>query len=252
MTWLQSIDVTLFQWINRSWSNSVFDLLMPVLSEPKLALVPAVFALPFMLWRGPSRLRACLLFAIAVPLLGEAVMVGPLKIAVGRPRPAEVVPDTRLLVGRGKAQSMPSGHAANSFAVATVFLWFYRRRALALLPVAGAVAYSRVYCGAHYPSDVLAGAALGMAWASLVIWSADYLWAWLGQRWWPLWHQRLPSLKRPQPVDTPHTSPALDLELRTHWLRLGHPCRRTPGGSTELGNPPCGSSANSSALKLVC
>jgi membrane-associated phospholipid phosphatase len=222
MFWLQSIDLVLFRWINQSLTNSVFDLLMPVLSDPKLVLLPVVISAPFLLWRGPARLRACLLFAVAVVILGETLLIAPLKHAIGRPRPADMVPDTRLLVGEGKPRAMPSGHAANSFAVAAICAWFYRRRTIVFLPVAAAIAFSRVYTGAHYPSDVLAGAGLGILSAGIVIWCADHLWTRLGKRWWPLWHRRLPSLKDPQPIPPPPASLDQEASLKNHWLRLSY------------------------------
>jgi membrane-associated phospholipid phosphatase len=222
MSWLLSIDLALFRWINQTLSNPVCDLLMPLLSNSKLILLPALVAVPFLLWRGSARLRTCLIFAIAAVALGEPLIVGPLKEAIGRPRPADTVPETRMLVGRGKARAMPSSHAANNFTVAMVFIWFYRRKGLLLLPIPAAVAFSRIYNGAHYPSDVLVGAGIGMVWSLIVIFTADRLWAWLGQRWWPLWHHRFPSLAWPEPRDVSGSTPPPASSVQTHWLRLGY------------------------------
>ena len=56
--------------------------------------------------------------------------------------------------------SFPSSHAANTFAAGTFLaLRFPRWRPVLAIPVL--VAYSRVYVGVHYPSDVFGGAALG-------------------------------------------------------------------------------------------
>jgi undecaprenyl-diphosphatase len=65
--------------------------------------------------------------------------------------------------------SFPSGHAATSFAGATMLAHFLPRQRLLLYALAVAIAYSRVYVGVHYPVDVLAGAALGTAvgWAGI-------------------------------------------------------------------------------------
>lgn len=66
-------------------------------------------------------------------------------------------------------ESFPSGHAANAFALAATLAWFYPSWRLAFFVLAAACAGSRFIQGAHWPSDCLAGAAIGIAsaWISL-------------------------------------------------------------------------------------
>jgi membrane-associated phospholipid phosphatase len=81
-----------------------------------------------------------------------------LKLAVRRPRPR--LRGLPPLVGTPTQLSFPSAHATSSFAGA----YAYRRLGLPAAPLyalAGALAWSRVYLGVHYPSDVLAGSLLG-------------------------------------------------------------------------------------------
>jgi decaprenylphosphoryl-5-phosphoribose phosphatase len=86
-----------------------------------------------------------------------------LKLAVRRPRPRlEGLPQ---LSGAWSDRSYPSAHASTSLAGARMLA-----RALPAAPLyalAGALALSRPYLGLHYPSDILAGAALGAAVAEL-------------------------------------------------------------------------------------
>jgi undecaprenyl-diphosphatase len=86
-----------------------------------------------------------------------------LKAAAHRPRPFETIPAADPLLGGATiGQSMPSGHAATSFAGAVALTYLFPRSAPYVFVLALAIAFSRVYVGVHYPSDVLAGAALGV------------------------------------------------------------------------------------------
>lgn len=100
---------------------------------------------------------------------GADLIAGAVKLLVDRPRPFEVLPNVDQLVHGTVGASMPSGHAATSFAGAVVLGYLARRAAWALALLALAVAFSRVYVGVHYPSDVVAGAALGTAVAVLLL-----------------------------------------------------------------------------------
>ncbi len=62
---------------------------------------------------------------------------------------------------RSTYASFPSGHATTAFAAAVALAYFLPRWRVALLLLAAAIAVSRVMVGAHYPSDVIAGAFLG-------------------------------------------------------------------------------------------
>ena len=95
-------------------------------------------------------------------------VLGPVAIAVNyvikllarRPRP--VLEGLPPLGGAPSSLSFPSAHATSSFAVATAMTRVEPVAALALI-LATALALGRPYLGMHYPSDVLAGALLGVA-----------------------------------------------------------------------------------------
>jgi len=141
------------------------------------------------LWRPPRFVRAILLsltrmgdgwgwIALAAVLLLGArayreVMAGTLAAAAAsagfcwlkrrfkRRRPCELLGMLQDDVRPADRFSFPSGHAATSFAIATVLTLAFPPLAGVFLAMAAAIASSRVALGLHYVSDVVAGAALG-------------------------------------------------------------------------------------------
>jgi undecaprenyl-diphosphatase len=108
--------------------------------------------------------------AHAIRLLGVlcvvALAVVMLKLAIGRARPCASLADVHALVFSAPTDpSCPSGHAAGAFAVAA-FVAFEARVHVAakfgVFVVAAAIALSRIVLGVHFPSDVIAGALLGV------------------------------------------------------------------------------------------
>jgi len=86
-----------------------------------------------------------------------------IKLAVGRKRPA--IEDLPHLMATPTGLSFPSSHTTSSFAAARAFGSLIPGAPLQL--AAAAMGLSRLYLGVHYPSDVAAGAALGLAIGSL-------------------------------------------------------------------------------------
>ena len=85
----------------------------------------------------------------------------PIGSAISRARPYTTIANMHLLVDKTKDFSFPSDHATIADAVAAGVLLVNRRLGIVAIVAALAMAFARVYVGAHYPGDVAAGLALG-------------------------------------------------------------------------------------------
>jgi undecaprenyl-diphosphatase len=106
-----------------------------------------------LLWRRPA-----IFLTVAAGVYSADLIATLLKTLIPRHRPR-----VHQLVPGPKDHSFPSGHAATSFAGATLLAWYAPRLRMPLYVLAAAIAFSRVYVGVHWPLDILAGAVLGWA-----------------------------------------------------------------------------------------
>ena len=161
---MHDLDVWLFKLINLRLANPVLDQIM--LTASALGTGSAQAAICFLiLFYGWLRDRANIRIAAYTGLaacIGSVFVVQILKHLWQRPRPLAILFEARAV---GKAlfwNSFPSGHTANALAVAVVLGTFLPKLRFFLFPLAVLISISRIYVGAHYPSDVIGGAALGV------------------------------------------------------------------------------------------
>jgi undecaprenyl-diphosphatase len=175
---LQSLDRQLLYLINHGLHHPWLDPLMWFFSTLGLGQVQLALLLSGTLWRrGAHRWRSLFLPGF-VAWLGSGAMVQLLKHLFPRPRPSNlpdvlVAPDERIF-----ARSFPSGHTATAFALACWLWWLTRGTPYRWFGWLGwllalFVGLSRIYRGVHYPSDVLAGMAIGILWGSVAFFTLN-------------------------------------------------------------------------------
>jgi membrane-associated phospholipid phosphatase len=160
---LSRADRRMFAWVTRR-HGPVLDRAMPALSRA---------ADHGLLWFGvagllaasgrPALRRAAVRGTVSLAV-ASATANGVAKLIVNRTRPPlDRVPVARRVRRRPVTTSFPSGHTSSAAAFAVGAAHEAPAAALPLGLLAAGVAFSRVWTGAHYPGDVLTGAALGSA-----------------------------------------------------------------------------------------
>ncbi|MBR6079648.1 MAG: phosphatase PAP2 family protein [Treponema sp.] len=117
-----------------------------------------------------KKTRRAAIFALVALILGIVLNDVIIKHIICRPRPFETILELIPIVKKPTSFSCPSGHSATAFATAlTLFLCTKKLIGIPALFFAAVMAFSRMYVGVHYPSDVILGIAVGCASAVLVL-----------------------------------------------------------------------------------
>jgi undecaprenyl-diphosphatase len=165
---IKMFDYFVLHYLNVDLGNPVLDQFWLTITQlHKFAVVqygvfPLVLAALAYIYRARS---IKILVALALALgLADAFSYRVVKHIVDRPRPFQNSEISSWLrkVGEAHGPSFPSNHAANSFAAASVLTWYFPGVGYLFYIFAGLIALSRIALGVHYPTDVIAGAGLGI------------------------------------------------------------------------------------------
>ncbi len=183
-----SLDERLLLLINQGGAHPWLDIVMPWVSAKAGFSFPLLLAIVFYLgWRHGRDGWWAGLALLALVALGD--LLGNLfKHWLGQSRPCLDMAEFLRFPGGGpfppceqSRTGMPSNHALNFFAVLAYlrFVWRGHPLWLLMLVIAFAVAWSRIYLGQHYPSQVAAGAVLGLVIGWLYVRFCRWRWAFL-------------------------------------------------------------------------
>jgi membrane-associated phospholipid phosphatase len=164
----QNIDIRILRAFNSPETLPSDDLFRFISdSDPYIVFaVPAFMATAGLIKHNDNLIRNCCVEVAATAVCGGITFL--LKYSVNRDRPFITYPDIKKKSYAG-TPSFPSGHTSGAFATATSISLSYPKWYI-IIPSytwAGAVGYSRMHLGVHYPSDVLAGALIGSGCAYL-------------------------------------------------------------------------------------
>ncbi len=199
------MDQKLLFLINREWTSPALDKLMALASSAAFWGVPLGILVAWLVWKGGFRGRAFALLALLAFGVTDGIVGRTIKQTAGRFRPhqtefgvrqidlqrpawkgvflpvKEKLSTGKMPSAKEQGRSFPSNHSANTAAVAVIATLLFRLGWLVFFP-ALLVSYSRIYTGAHWPSDTLAGICTGAASALFVALAAEMLWRKYGER----------------------------------------------------------------------
>jgi undecaprenyl-diphosphatase len=210
------MDQSIFHFINQQWMSPALDLVMAGLSASEI-WEPLFVAIGISaLFLGGFRARAFVI-CLVLSLLITTQVTGWLKSAVDRKRPKQLESVRMVQLQRTRpafltlfkkptirfsdssdrnrsGPSFPSGHVTTNTVIAAFCTMFYRRRGWLYWFVAAAVGYSRIYLGAHWPSDVIATFFLAGGEALILLGLFELVWRSAGRKLAPQLFVRHPSL----------------------------------------------------------
>jgi undecaprenyl-diphosphatase len=203
--------------LNQQWTHPLLDRLLGTLSSMEFWIPLLVLGAGFLTWKQGIRGAACIVICLLGVGINESCIAQPLKKLTHRARPHQSMEGVRRVDVAGvrpkilslgypmqishsgipdpndtTRRSFPSAHVLNSTVLGVVLWAFLRWSGWLVLPLL--MAWSRVYTGAHWPSDVLASLLLGVPFSLLLLWGCESFWRGPLARRRPRWTAGSPTL----------------------------------------------------------
>lgn len=166
ISFINTFDYNAMLWIQEHIRSFVLSaILIPITESGNAGLLFIGIALVMLFFKKTRKCGILMLISMLVCSLLNNVMV---KNIVKRPRPFTSYSTLIPLIPPPGQYSFPSGHTAAAFSCMTVLFFTHRKYAYAGILLATIMGFSRIYVGVHYPSDVIAGAVIGIVTACVI------------------------------------------------------------------------------------
>ena len=165
------MDMAILNFIQNHLRSTVGDHLFPAITAlGNAGLVWLVLAVVLLILPRTRKLGLVVTAALVLESIPCNLILKPL---VARGRPFAVNPAVELLIAKPTDFSFPSGHTSASFAVVSALFFRKERLWIPAGILAALIAFSRLYLYVHYPTDVLAGALIGILAGWIAVRGAD-------------------------------------------------------------------------------
>jgi len=160
---LYSIDLAVFYFFNHTLSVGFLDKFFSIITNVNNWYIAYLILLGISFTKGGTKGKLAVLGIILLIVVTDQTGYRLLKEFFARPRPCNFLSDAFTPLGCTGSYSFPSNHALNNFAAAMFFYRLFPNLKWILFIAASLVSISRVYLGLHYPSDIIGGAMIGLA-----------------------------------------------------------------------------------------
>jgi len=164
---LYSIDLAIFYFFNHILSIGFLDKFFSIITNVNNWYITYVILLGISFVKGGTKGKLAVFGILLLIVVTDQTGYRILKEYFERPRPCNVLTDVLTPLGCTGSYSFPSNHALNNFAAAMFFYRLFPKLKWILFIGAALISISRVYLGLHYPSDILGGAIIGLAFGYL-------------------------------------------------------------------------------------